>query len=76
MAAGVLAEPGTEYGPCTDPCEHIDCAETRRMAAGKCRLCWKPIGYGRRFYVDPVSAGTINLRYVHASCFETESEGR
>lgn len=46
MAVYELPKPGTELGPCEDDCEHLDCAETRRQATGKCPLCGKPVGYG------------------------------
>lgn len=46
MAAIQIPAPGTEYGPCVDPCEHRDCAAARRDAARPCRVCGKPIGYG------------------------------
>jgi hypothetical protein len=50
MAATVLPKPGSEFGPCAEPCQHTDCAETRRQAATICDLCPEPIGYDRRFY--------------------------
>jgi hypothetical protein len=62
MAAGVLAKPGTEFGPCAEPCQHTDCAGTRRIATTVCRFCNKEIGYDRRFYNDE--------GYVHAACLE------
>ena len=51
MAAGALAQPGTEFGPCAEPCEHTDCASTRELAEKPCSICGEPIGY-RRFYQD------------------------
>jgi hypothetical protein len=66
VAAGVLSKPGTEYGPCNQPCHHTDCAGTRTIAETVCRFCDKPIGYDRRFYNDE--------GYVHASCFEDSIE--
>lgn len=62
MAAGVLAKPGTEFGPCAEPCQHTDCAGTRRIATTVCRFCNKEIGYDRRFYNDE--------GYVHTACLE------
>lgn len=80
MAAGKLPEPGSEYGPCTDPCEHLDCAETRRMAETVCELCGKPIGYGARLYDRTTPAQRADNRpkhpsertwaLVHADCVE------
>jgi len=66
MAAGVLSKPGTEYGPCAEPCHHIDCAGSRTIADTVCRYCDKPIGYDRRIYYDE--------GYVHASCSEDAIE--
>jgi hypothetical protein len=74
MAAGVLQAPGSEYGPCEQACSHIDCAETRRIAASRCRLCATPIEYERRFYVDTVQGVGEPTYYIHASCAE-RSEG-
>lgn len=65
MAAGHLSPPGTEYGPCYEPCGHNDCFATRTMAISKCRICLGAIGYDRRFYKE-----TDGL--VHASCLEGE----
>lgn len=50
MAAGSLPKPGTEFGPCMEPCVHEDCALTRKMAESECYECKKPIGYDRRFF--------------------------
>lgn len=49
MAAISLAETGTEFGECAEPCNHTDCAEIRRMKTLPCTLCEEPIGT-RRFY--------------------------
>lgn len=65
MAAGRLPAPGTEFGPCLEPCQHNDCAATRADAAAICRFCSKEIGYDRRFYID---SDTRSL--VHADCLE------
>ncbi len=67
MAAGTLPEPGTEYGPCAEPCKHTDCAATREMVTATCRFCLEPIGYDRRFYREGNGSGL-----VHASCLEDE----
>ena len=66
MAAGVLPKPGSKYGPCEGDCQHIDCAETRRMAAQTCFFCSEAIGYDKRFYVDPDRREGL----VHAICLE------
>jgi hypothetical protein len=57
MAAGYLPAPGKivrgeEVGPCVDPCEHRDCADTRRMAEMICPHCGEQIGYEIGFYQD------------------------
>lgn len=74
MAAGILQEPGSEFGPCVDECAHRDCAETRKMAAAECVHCDEPIGYGVRFYhVDTVPVRTHPVGekvYAHARCEE------
>lgn len=66
MAAGRLPAPGTPFGPCTDPCQHIDCAATRRDAASLCRICTREIGYETRFYAEYTSTRQL----VHAACLE------
>lgn len=63
MAAGILQPPGLEHGPCAVPCNHIDCAKTREMAATQCHMCGKLIGYETRFY----SRGNT---FAHAVCLE------
>ncbi len=73
MAAGILAEPGSPNGPCQELCQHIDCAESRRMAAAPCDRCQEPIGYNRRFYSikhEPNRQG----EFVHADCEEDAVE--
>jgi len=66
MAAGRISEPGTEFGPCPEPCHHTDCAQLRKTTEAICRFCDKPIGYAVRFYVDPDNEKS----YVHALCLE------
>ena len=63
MAAGTLPKPGSKYGPCLPTCEHIDCAETRRMIAQVCHFCTVAIGYDKRFYIDP---DDITFQEVHS----------
>ena len=71
MAAGMLSEPGSKYGPCEGKCHHSDCAETRRMAKSKCFVCGKPIGYGVPFFrVGKVENGVLE----HAECAWDEIE--
>jgi|HubBroStandDraft_3_1064219.scaffolds.fasta_scaffold702245_3 hypothetical protein len=65
MAAGRIPAPGTKFGPCIDPCEHTDCAATRKDAASQCHFCNTEIGYEKRFYIE---ATTRQL--VHAACLE------
>ena len=73
MAASALPAPGSEYGPCAEPCAHTDCAHTRGMAAAVCPLCEKPIGYERRFYNEGEPGG---FDLVHALCLEDDLERR
>lgn len=73
MAAGRIARPGTEYGPCEGDCRHPDCASSRAMAGAVCKYCEKPIGYDTRFYIDgdvPHDMAIKEYRYVHALCLE------
>lgn len=68
MAAGVLSEPGTEYGPCAEECKHTDCKTTREMADSLCPFCEKRIGYDLRFYRLDVDG------LAHAVCAELDAE--
>ena len=68
MAASILANPGTKYGPCDAECEHTDCIQTRKMAQVICTYCGKEIGYGTCFYHE-----LDGLR--HALCFEEALKG-
>jgi hypothetical protein len=68
MAAISLPPPGTALGPCPEPCEHTDCAETRRIAESRCTRCEDPIGYERAFYHDAEHDG-----FIHAVCLELET---
>ncbi len=67
MAPGLIPRPGTDYGPCSEPCRHIDCQQTRHDAAAVCPHCRQPIGYDRPFYRQ---AGEL----AHASCAELAAE--
>lgn len=69
MAAIRLPRPGTELGPCAEPCSHTDCAASRAMAESVCRYCGEPISYGRMFYDAESGPG-----YVHATCVEEPVE--
>jgi hypothetical protein len=72
MAAGRLPKPGTEFGPCVEDCNHIDCAETRSMVAVICGHCQKSIGYETRFYKTNNHGEPTAL--VHANCLEDKIE--
>ena len=80
MAALALPAPGTELGPCLPDssigfvrtCGHVDCAASRRTADAVCRLCGAPIGYERRYYVDPEGEASL-FQFVHASCLEAQA---
>jgi len=74
MAAGTLPGPGTKYGPCSGPCVHIDCEETRAWSASACRLCGNPIGYDVRFCEDPECSQEGPEAFVHALCLGRKSD--
>lgn len=71
MSAGILAAPGTKYGPCKRPCAHIDCAETRRIAAAPCRRCGEPIGYDTLYFSE--QGGTV---FIHLDCAWDEDHSK
>jgi hypothetical protein len=60
-----IPAPGTVYGPCSDPCEHVDCAQARAKAGKLCVRCAKPIGYEISFYQTEYGD------YAHGCCSET-----
>ena len=71
MPAPRIHPPGTDLGPCDEPCEHQDCADQHAIAAEICRYCDQPIGFDTRFYpeADLRAAGTgITYHHVHAIC--------
>lgn len=75
MAAGTLAAPGTQAGPCAEDCQHTDCAATRAMADAECAYCDEPIGYETRFYrVREIEESSPKYAtrpiYAHARCEE------
>lgn len=70
MAAGRISAPGTETGPCLDPCGHLDCAMTRAEAAALCTRCETPIGYETRFYAARVARADGGRDLSHATCEE------
>lgn len=76
MAASAIPAPGTEYGPCVDEaCGHIDCAVNRKAAAGTCRICKQPVGFGVRLYDEWTDQETPTGRYdyyIHEICFLKE----
>jgi len=71
MAAGQIASPGTEYGPCVEMCEHTDCQANRKIAESNCRVCGKKIGYETRFFQE--ENWTV---FVHLVCFVKEVEAK
>jgi len=83
MAAGSLPRPGTKYGPCVAGydaggtemfCAHLDCAQTRAMAATHCAVCGEPIGYDDGTYHSRFYSMTDNPRALkHADCAEREA---
>lgn len=76
MAAIGLSAPGTEYGPCLEDCQHIDCAATREKAAVICPDCREPIGYDRPFYLDVGEHDDADwTKLAHATCMARRSIG-
>lgn len=50
MAAGYVAQPGSQFGPCVEECMHRDCDASRRAARAACMTCGKPIGYETGYF--------------------------
>lgn len=72
MAAGQIPAPGTQWGPCAEPCQHTDCAASRRTAESLCVVCKLPIRYATAFY-DVTDRGS-GKDFAHAVCFEEQLE--
>ena len=71
MAYITLAEPGTEYGPCAEPCMHKDCDATKTQASTLCPYCLKPLGYGHAL----TRADTeVSTGLGHFACIEEQIE--
>ena len=70
MNAIGLPKPGTEHGPCSDPCNHVDCAATWAQSASPCGLCGASIGFALPIRYE--SAGAI---LTHAECAEATPPG-
>lgn len=52
MAYIALSGPGTDHGPCREPCAHRDCDQTRELAERTaCPGCSEPLGYDRTFWL-------------------------
>ena len=72
MAVGYLPEPGSEYAPCEEECEHSDCPDGRIMMAAVCTYCKEPIaqrGFYDEYYDEDRPTGRHDY-YIHAHpCF-------
>lgn len=63
MSVTTLSAPGSESGPCLNPCEHADCQQIRTTAQKSCPYCLADIGYEREIILLP------DHSLVHADCF-------
>ena len=63
MASSFIHPPDDYFGPCVEPCTHMDCATYRRIAKLPCDFCGEEIGFNRPYYADMDT-------FAHASCFE------
>lgn len=80
MASGFLPTPGKvvdgeTIGPCVVVCEHVDCLQTRAMAATKCRECGKPIGYETAFVQDTTTPVVADMGLRHTRCVYIKARG-
>ncbi|MBI4457607.1 hypothetical protein HY633_01440 [Candidatus Uhrbacteria bacterium] len=67
MGCYILPAPGTKTGPCVAPCDHKDCAETRKLAAAPCFHCGRAIGYDvKMHFLGKDDDG--NHRLAHLTC--------
>jgi len=72
MAFAMIAEPGTQYGPCAPMvvagvkvyCAHEDCRQSRETAAAICLWCNAAIGYLTEYCRDEDHGD----RWVHYWC--------
>lgn len=50
---------------CQEPCDHPDCAQTRKFDTMTCAICGQGFKAGQRFYY-------VGDEAVHGLCFEEE----
>lgn len=67
MAASFISKPGTEFGPCKEDCIHEDCRWMKMIVASKCAICFEPIGYERRYFLNKDGIG-LAPSLEHESC--------
>ncbi len=75
MDAITIAQPGSETGPCTVTCGHLDCLSRRLIAGCQCPHCDKMIGYDTPYYRLGIQT-TKRFVYTHASCHDESMEER
>ncbi len=74
MAASFISSPGTQFGPCIEPCHHTDCHALRLVAESSCTYCHEPIGYEKRYYHLGENAVDETNIYAHAVCVDEALE--
>lgn len=50
MGYWIISKPGSKFGPCKDPCDHLDCKDNRDMINSECELCKKKLEYEEKFF--------------------------
>jgi len=52
-----LPAPGSDFGPCSEPCAHDYCAAVRSAAEQVCFFCGQRIGFGAPFFRGEIAPG-------------------
>jgi len=63
-----LPRPGTIRGACVEGCTHERCGSLYRLAAFRCYLCHRPLGWENPIYQVQSSGQEGSLRLMHALC--------
>jgi len=67
MGYGIVPDIKDERVICQQPCNHKDCALTRKKWNSTCPICGKEFKAGQHFYYE-------NRKPVHAICLEERDE--
>jgi hypothetical protein len=68
LGAVWLPRPGTKRGACVEACTHERCGSFYRLAAVRCCVCERPLGWETPIYQSNPAEPRYTLRLMHALC--------